>query len=217
MASNVTFLCSFQEVLTPQKCELNIIVRGLVRVRCVQEMDRVLHFMTRKGLINTGVLTVKRPLLPERYSSVSVNIRSLKKKKERKKEIDNLIRNLWTLQRKVIVIGAGASGLAAARQLQNFGTQVDDCLHFLSTIWVLRVGSPFVKFKCVLIIPGRGAGGQRSDRWPRLGRHLSGCHCRTRSSNRQRLCEQPHRLDVWAGSDWSLKRRNRTVTPSFQV
>jgi lysine-specific histone demethylase 1B len=60
-----------QEVLTPQKCAPHIVVRGLVRVRCVQEMDRVLHFMTRKGLINTGVLAVSRPLLPERYRSVS--------------------------------------------------------------------------------------------------------------------------------------------------
>jgi len=60
-----------QEVLTPQKCAPHIMVRGLVRVRCVQELDRVLHFMTRKGLINTGVLTVARPLLPERYRSVS--------------------------------------------------------------------------------------------------------------------------------------------------
>lgn len=61
-----------KEVLTSQKCALHIIVRGLVRVRCVQEMDRVLHFMTRKGLINTGVLAVKRPLLPERFCSVGV-------------------------------------------------------------------------------------------------------------------------------------------------
>uniref|UniRef100_A0A672IRF9 CW-type domain-containing protein n=1 Tax=Salarias fasciatus TaxID=181472 RepID=A0A672IRF9_SALFA len=83
------------EVLTSQKCALHIIVRGLVRVRCVQEMDRVLHFMTRKGLINTGVLAVKQPLLPERYCS-----------------------------KNIIVIGAGASGLAAARQLQNFGSKV---------------------------------------------------------------------------------------------
>uniref|UniRef100_A0A665TJ63 [histone-H3]-N(6),N(6)-dimethyl-L-lysine(4) FAD-dependent demethylase n=1 Tax=Echeneis naucrates TaxID=173247 RepID=A0A665TJ63_ECHNA len=84
-----------KEMLTAQKCALHIIVRGLVRVRCVQEMDRVLNFMTRKGLINTGVLAVKQPLLPERYHF-----------------------------KNVIVIGAGASGLAAARQLQNFGTQV---------------------------------------------------------------------------------------------
>uniref|UniRef100_A0A8C5A2P9 Lysine demethylase 1B n=1 Tax=Gadus morhua TaxID=8049 RepID=A0A8C5A2P9_GADMO len=61
-----------KEVLTPQKCAPHIVVRGLVRVRCVQEMDRVLHFMTRKGLINTGVLAVSRPLLPERYRSVVV-------------------------------------------------------------------------------------------------------------------------------------------------
>ncbi|XP_061903318.1 lysine-specific histone demethylase 2 isoform X1 [Entelurus aequoreus] len=84
-----------KEVLTAQKCALHIIVRGLVRVRCVQEMERVLQFMTRKGLINTGVLAVQRPLLPERHRS-----------------------------KNVVVIGAGPSGLAAARQLRNFGTQV---------------------------------------------------------------------------------------------
>uniref|UniRef100_A0A669BAH9 [histone-H3]-N(6),N(6)-dimethyl-L-lysine(4) FAD-dependent demethylase n=1 Tax=Oreochromis niloticus TaxID=8128 RepID=A0A669BAH9_ORENI len=84
-----------KEVLTSEKCAQHIIVRGLVRVRCVQELDRVLHFMTRKGLINTGVLAAKQPLLPETYCS-----------------------------KNVIIIGAGASGLAAARQLQNFGTQV---------------------------------------------------------------------------------------------
>lgn len=61
-----------KEVLTAQKCAQHIIVRGLVRVRCVQEMERVLNFMTRKGLINTGVLAVKWPLLQERYHSVSV-------------------------------------------------------------------------------------------------------------------------------------------------
>uniref|UniRef100_A0A671YT42 [histone-H3]-N(6),N(6)-dimethyl-L-lysine(4) FAD-dependent demethylase n=1 Tax=Sparus aurata TaxID=8175 RepID=A0A671YT42_SPAAU len=64
-----------KEVLTSQKCALNIIVRGLVRVRCVQEMDRVLQFMTRKGLINTGVLAVKRPLLPDRHCVVVLEAR----------------------------------------------------------------------------------------------------------------------------------------------
>lgn len=65
-----------KEVLTLEKCAQHIIVRGLVRVCCVQEMDRVLHFMTRKGLINTGVLAVKRPLLPDRYGTVRVYIAS---------------------------------------------------------------------------------------------------------------------------------------------
>uniref|UniRef100_A0A8C7Y4U1 [histone-H3]-N(6),N(6)-dimethyl-L-lysine(4) FAD-dependent demethylase n=1 Tax=Oryzias sinensis TaxID=183150 RepID=A0A8C7Y4U1_9TELE len=61
-----------KKVLTAEKCSQHIIVRGLVRVRCVQELDRVLQFMTRKGLINTGVLRVERPLLPEGYRSVVV-------------------------------------------------------------------------------------------------------------------------------------------------
>ncbi|KAK3526362.1 hypothetical protein QTP70_025155 [Hemibagrus guttatus] len=84
-----------KEALTPQKCAPHVIVRGLVRVRCVQELNRVLRFMTRKGLINTGALLAKQPLLPEPYRD-----------------------------KKVLVIGAGASGLAAARQLRNFGMQV---------------------------------------------------------------------------------------------
>ena len=69
----VSFNQLIQEVLTPQKCASHVIVRGLVRVRCVQELDQVLRFMTRKGLINTGVLAVKQPLLPEKYRSVSVD------------------------------------------------------------------------------------------------------------------------------------------------
>lgn len=62
-----------QEALTPQKCVHHIIVRGLVRIRCVQEMARILHFMTRKGLINTGILSVSTDqyLLPKEYHNVS--------------------------------------------------------------------------------------------------------------------------------------------------
>lgn len=67
----VYLLPLFQEALTPQKCAPHVIVRGLVRVRCVQELDRILHFMTRKGLINTGALLAKQPLLPEPYRDVS--------------------------------------------------------------------------------------------------------------------------------------------------
>ncbi|XP_010114831.1 PREDICTED: lysine-specific histone demethylase 1B isoform X2 [Chlamydotis macqueenii] len=85
------------EALTPQKCIHHIIVRGLVRIRCVQEMERILYFMTRKGLINTGILSVSpdQYLLPKEYHNKSV-----------------------------IIVGAGAAGLAAARQLYNFGIKV---------------------------------------------------------------------------------------------
>lgn len=67
------FVSPLQEALTPQKCIHHIIVRGLVRIRCVREMERILYFMTRKGLINTGILSVSpdQYLLPKEYHNVS--------------------------------------------------------------------------------------------------------------------------------------------------
>lgn len=68
----IWFYFQTQEALTPQKCIPHIIVRGLVRIRCVQEVERILYFMTRKGLINTGVLSVgpDQHLLPKDYHNV---------------------------------------------------------------------------------------------------------------------------------------------------
>ncbi|ERE77440.1 lysine-specific histone demethylase 1B [Cricetulus griseus] len=93
-----------KEALTLQKCIPQIIVRGLVRIRCIQEVERILYFMTRKGLINTGVLTVGagQHLLPKQYHNKSV-----------------------------LVVGAGPAGLAAARQLHNFGMKLGISMHKL--------------------------------------------------------------------------------------
>uniref|UniRef100_A0A7M4FSM6 [histone-H3]-N(6),N(6)-dimethyl-L-lysine(4) FAD-dependent demethylase n=1 Tax=Crocodylus porosus TaxID=8502 RepID=A0A7M4FSM6_CROPO len=93
-----------KEALTPQKCTHHIIVRGLVRIRCVQEMERILYFMTRKGLINTGILSVSpdQYLLPKEYHNKSV-----------------------------IIVGSGAAGLAAAKQLHNFGIKLGIKMHRL--------------------------------------------------------------------------------------
>uniref|UniRef100_A0A8C4XX80 [histone-H3]-N(6),N(6)-dimethyl-L-lysine(4) FAD-dependent demethylase n=1 Tax=Gopherus evgoodei TaxID=1825980 RepID=A0A8C4XX80_9SAUR len=93
-----------KEALTPHKCTHRIIVRGLVRIRCVQEMERILYFMARKGLINTGILSVSsdQHLLPKEYHNKSV-----------------------------IIVGAGPAGLAAARQLHNFGIKLGIKMHKL--------------------------------------------------------------------------------------
>ncbi|XP_037748995.1 lysine-specific histone demethylase 1B isoform X2 [Chelonia mydas] len=93
-----------KEALTPHRCTHRIIVRGLVRIRCVQEMERILYFMARKGLINTGILSVSpdQHLLPKEYHNKSV-----------------------------IIVGAGPAGLAAARQLHNFGIKLGIKMHKL--------------------------------------------------------------------------------------
>ncbi|XP_038246553.1 lysine-specific histone demethylase 1B isoform X2 [Dermochelys coriacea] len=93
-----------KEALTSHKCTHRIIVRGLVRIRCVQEMERILYFMARKGLINTGILSVSpdQHLLPKEYHNKSV-----------------------------IIVGAGPAGLAAARQLHNFGIKLGIKMHKL--------------------------------------------------------------------------------------
>ncbi|XP_014681007.1 PREDICTED: lysine-specific histone demethylase 1B-like isoform X2 [Priapulus caudatus] len=86
-----------KEWLTPRRCAEHLICRGLVRLLCVEELKRVLEFLTRKGIVNIGLLSPPQDCaaIPRQYSNENV-----------------------------IVIGAGTAGLAAARQLQNFGAKV---------------------------------------------------------------------------------------------
>ncbi|XP_078481098.1 lysine-specific histone demethylase 2 [Ciona intestinalis] len=92
-----------KRILTISNCCDHLILRGLTRVRlCSLDAVRILQFATRKGLINTGALQLPRSVgnlkegtLPKVYSN-----------------------------QKVVVIGAGPAGIAAARQLHNFGCEV---------------------------------------------------------------------------------------------
>lgn len=51
---------------------------------------------------------------------------------------------------------------------------------------------------------GGGAWGEGQNWRPRVGRYFSGSHCRSRSSNCQWLCEQPHCAHVWAGKNYEV-------------
>uniref|UniRef100_A0A914XEL4 Amine oxidase n=1 Tax=Plectus sambesii TaxID=2011161 RepID=A0A914XEL4_9BILA len=85
------------EYLTLDKCIPYLICRGLARVWLASELDRVLQFLTVKGVVNYGILDpVKTPIVGPEYSSGL----------------------------EVIVIGSGISGLCTARQLKSFGAKV---------------------------------------------------------------------------------------------
>lgn len=49
-----------QEWLTKERCATQIICRGLGRVLYIESLDKVLWFLTRRGLINVGLLSVPR-------------------------------------------------------------------------------------------------------------------------------------------------------------
>eukprot|EP00116_Pleurobrachia_bachei_P000905 sb/3461167/ len=87
-----------REHVTVQRVKRAVIVRGIVRIRYSLEAIRVVSFLTQRGIINTGVL----PL--------TVDPDTFLISPERKPSI--------------VVVGAGISGLAAARQLHMFGYQV---------------------------------------------------------------------------------------------
>ncbi|KAK3782439.1 hypothetical protein RRG08_033080 [Elysia crispata] len=84
-----------KEWVTKEKVEIHIICRGLVRISCVTFLPRLLTFLTRHGYINQGLLTPPRSaVIPD------------------------------DCQCSVIVVGGGASGLAAARCLHSYGIKV---------------------------------------------------------------------------------------------
>ncbi|KAG1655688.1 Lysine-specific histone demethylase 1B [Nymphon striatum] len=81
--------------LTTENVSPFLICRGLARIRCLIKADRILQFLTSKGIINFGILKVPA---------------------------ENQF--LKSCNESVIIIGAGVAGLAAAKQLSNFGLQV---------------------------------------------------------------------------------------------
>ncbi|PVD32420.1 hypothetical protein C0Q70_07854 [Pomacea canaliculata] len=84
-----------KEWVTREQCARQLICRGLNRACCVLFLDPILAYLTSRGLINVGLVA------PPTYLHIPSSV-----------------------QCKVLVIGAGASGLAAAQRLSHFGFKV---------------------------------------------------------------------------------------------
>ncbi|XP_074656129.1 lysine-specific histone demethylase 2-like [Tubulanus polymorphus] len=89
-----------KEWLTAEACEPYLICGGTVRIHvCTILLERIVRYLTYRGIINTGVL-----IPPSSWSPV---LTADTRKRHR-----------------VVIIGAGAAGLGAARHLQNLGAEV---------------------------------------------------------------------------------------------
>lgn len=88
---------SFPKVwLTIDELSAHVICRGLVRIYLLHEAERILNYLTWKGVINYGLVQS-----PQGYSLIPENS-----------------------ENEVLVVGAGTAGLSAARHLQNLGVKV---------------------------------------------------------------------------------------------
>ncbi|VDO55030.1 unnamed protein product [Haemonchus placei] len=93
------------EYLTFDHCKQHLISRGLSRVWQIQELRKIYDYLNVKAIVNIGLLTIHSPL------SYRTRVR----------------RFFFTFSFRsanVLIIGAGISGLAAARQLHSLGTKV---------------------------------------------------------------------------------------------
>uniref|UniRef100_A0A914E8P1 Amine oxidase n=1 Tax=Acrobeloides nanus TaxID=290746 RepID=A0A914E8P1_9BILA len=84
-----------KEYLTYEKCLLYLVCRGLARVWYAHELHRVVDYLTIKGVINYGILPLPAKQILSSKPSLGV-----------------------------VIVGGGISGIAAARQLRNFGAKV---------------------------------------------------------------------------------------------
>lgn len=85
-----------KEWLTMEKVTEHLICRGLARIRCLYEAERILNYFTRRGVVNFGIV-----ISPIDYKYFSIPFKE-----------------------NVIIIGAGISGIGAAHHLQNLGVQI---------------------------------------------------------------------------------------------
>eukprot|EP00731_Ephydatia_muelleri_P010985 Em0005g1571a len=86
------------EYLSPSSCQSSLSLRGLARIWCAEQLPNVLHLLTKLAYLNCGYL----PSAPRPFTFIS----NLDKKST------------------VLIIGAGAAGIAAAHHLSNFGHRV---------------------------------------------------------------------------------------------
>ncbi|GAB1611014.1 lysine-specific histone demethylase 2 [Argonauta hians] len=89
---------SIKEWLTWQRCADYLIYRGVSRITCVESLQSIIYYLTQEGLINIGLMQGPPATL--------------------------MVPGINYEKHSVIIIGAGITGLAAARHLSAFGVKV---------------------------------------------------------------------------------------------